>query len=94
MRPLKTQLDVDTLITNYENTRELTDLIGFLQEDIAVLKSAIANLVDSNFGSVNGWTEDREVEMIANRIQVSRDMARVILQACDETLANKTYDIV
>ena len=80
--------EIENIIGNYENTRELTDLIRKMQEERVILKAAIANLIDSDIGSVHGWTEQREVPMLMNRMNVSDTMARIMLTACDETLAS------
>lgn len=73
---------------------ELVNLINTLRHEIAVLQSAVANLVDERYGSMGNWTEEREVNMLECDLHVSRDMARLILQSCDVTYANRTYDII
>lgn len=64
------------------------------KNEVNILKSAIANLVDETFGSTKGWTEAREVPMLMERLTISADMARTILKACDEVREANAFDII
>ncbi|MNK83286.1 hypothetical protein D3C87_1030910 [compost metagenome] len=65
-----------------------------MDNEVAILKAAIANLMDHHFGSTRGWTEAREVKMVSEQLQVSPEMARIMLKATDETVENKAFDII
>lgn len=73
----------------------MTNEKGMMEvNEVNILKVAIANLVDECFGSTHGWTEDREVKMIADRLNVSAELAKVILEACDEVREHSAYGLL
>lgn len=59
-----------------------------------ILKVAIANLMDEFFGSTRGWTVDRELKMIMERLGVSKIIAMAILEACDEVREANAFDLI
>lgn len=63
-----------------------------MNNEVEVLKALVANLVDRAVGSTRGWTESREVPMYAQQFDVSVDMARYLLEVCDEVRETGNYN--
>lgn len=62
--------------------------------EVNILKIAIANLVDERFGSVHGWTNEREVKMLVETLGISDIVAKAILEACDEVVEHNAYNAI
>lgn len=62
--------------------------------EVNILKVAIAALMDDAFGSTKGWTNEREVKMVKNRLGVSTVLAKKMLEAADEVREAKAFDLI
>lgn len=62
--------------------------------EVNVLKVAIANLMDADFGSTKGWTYEREVPMLMEKLSISKAMAVIILEACDCVREANAFDLI
>lgn len=91
-----TKDQIENTIGNYENVRELVDLIRTLQEEAVIYKACIANLIDHTHGSTYGTPEYHEklVGQFAETYQVTEAMAKVFVDASIETSENCNFGII
>lgn len=65
-----------------------------MDNEVAILKAAIAHLMDREFGSLRGASRDKVIAKVAHEIQVSAEMAAVMIDATEETVTNDTWDLI
>lgn len=65
-----------------------------MDNEVAILKAAIAHLMDREFGSLRGAAREKVIAKVAGEIEVSPAMAAVMIDATDETVTNNTWDLI
>lgn len=62
--------------------------------EINILKAAIANFVDTMYGSMKGMPEDQRIEIYVKDLNITPAMARVIIEASDEVVDAMAFNII
>ncbi|MNK29878.1 hypothetical protein D3C87_482810 [compost metagenome] len=76
-----TDQEIEKTISFYENTRELTDLIRLMAEELKTFREVAAGAARDQVHDIHDADVDRNIRDIARGLSISRSTAKLCLEA-------------